>query len=133
MIGAFNVSRGHVTELIHLSKFPGTRDTQLYIIRAHRTGLISEVLQLNDPHSLLEVTLDVRGYDIFSSYPLRGFVTRSEPPLTIWLANLGLIAKMAAPATIVYTNMTMMENGSIVVETRLKALGVLGQSTIILS
>ncbi|RDW82573.1 glycoside hydrolase-2 [Coleophoma cylindrospora] len=125
MIGVFNISQRPLTELISLSRFPGVVDSQYYVIRAHTSGKVSKPLQVNDPSALVHVSLDIRGYDILSSYPLRGFVD-SKRDETYWIANLGLIGKMAASATIVDTTMTMQDTGRISISTNLKALGVLG-------
>ncbi|KAH6672181.1 glycoside hydrolase superfamily [Halenospora varia] len=125
MIGFFNVSQRPLSELIPLSKFPGVIEAQLYIVRAHRSGLVSKPIQVVDKTSLLFVSLGIRGYDILSAYPLRGFVDEKKEETT-WIANLGLIGKMAAPAAIVDNRITKLENGKIVIDTDLKALGVLG-------
>ena len=126
MIGFFNVSQRPISELVPLSKFPGVVEAQYYIIRAHSTGLISEPLQVVDPHSLVYMSLGIRGYDILSSYLLRGFVDEKREETT-WIANLGLIGKMAAAAAIVHNNITKEENKRILIDTSLKALGVLGE------
>ncbi|KAF4635078.1 hypothetical protein G7Y89_g3021 [Cudoniella acicularis] len=125
IIGIFNVSQRPLSELIPLSKFPGTIEAQLYVVRAHRSGLISKPMQIVDTKSLLYVSLGVRGYDILSAYPLRGFVDEKKTETT-WIANLGLLGKMAGAAAIVDNRMTKLENGRIVIDTNLKALGILG-------
>ena len=126
MIGFFNVSQRPISELIPLSKFPGVVEAQYYIIRAHSTGAISKPLQVVDPHSLVYISLGIRGYDILSSYLLRGFVDEKREETT-WIANLGLVGKMAAAAAISNSTITKEENGRIVVDTHIKALGVLGE------
>lgn len=126
MIGFFNVSQRPISELIPLSKFPGVVEAQYYIIRAHSTGFISKPLQVVDPHSLVYISLGIRGYDILSSYLLRGFVDVKNEETT-WIANLGLVRKMAAAAAIVSNTITKEETGRILLETSLKALGVLGK------
>ncbi|CAG8978652.1 hypothetical protein HYALB_00011748 [Hymenoscyphus albidus] len=125
MIGFFNVSGRPLTELVPLSKFPGVVEAQLYVVRAHSSGLISKPMQVVDPASLLQITLGIRGYDILSAYPLRGFVDEAKEETT-WIANLGLLGKMAGAAAVVENKLTKLENGKIVLETHLKALGVLG-------
>lgn len=45
---------------------------------------------------------------------------------TTWIANLGLLGKMAGAAAVVDTKMTKLNNGRIFIDTTLKALGVLG-------
>jgi hypothetical protein len=125
IIGFFNVAQRPLTELISLSKFPGVVEAQYYIVRAHSSGVITKPLQLVDPSALIHISLGVRGYDILSAYPLRGFVDEKKNETT-WIANLGLLGKMAGAAAIVDNKITKLENGRIVIDTNIKALGVLG-------
>ncbi|KAH8816375.1 glycoside hydrolase family 36 protein [Xylogone sp. PMI_703] len=125
IIGVFNVSARPLTQLIPLRKFPGVIEAQYYIVRAHSSGRISTPLQIVDPLALLDISLDVRGYEILSSYPLRGFVDEKRDD-TVWIANLGLLGKMSGAAAVVDTKMEKFENGRIEVQTNLKALGVVG-------
>lgn len=46
---------------------------------------------------------------------------------TTWIANLGLLGKMVGAAAVLGSTLTMEESKKIVVETSLKALGVLGE------
>jgi hypothetical protein len=123
MIGFFNVSQRPLTELIPLSKFPGVVEAQYYVIRAHSSGAVSKPMQVVDTNALIYVSLGIRGYDILSAYPLRGFVDGNE---TTWIANLGLLGKMAGAAAIVDNRITKLENGRIFIDTNIKALGTLG-------
>ena len=125
MIGFFNISPRPLTELIPLSKFPGVIEAQLYIIRCHSSGLITKPMQVVDSSALIKISLGLRGYDILSAYPLRGFVDEKKRETT-WIANLGLLGKMAGAAAIVDNKMTRLENGRIMIDTNVKALGVLG-------
>lgn len=67
----------------------------------------------------------MRGYDILTAYPLRGFVDEKKNETT-WIANIGLLGKMAGAAAIVDNRITKLENGRITIDTNLKALGVVG-------
>ncbi|PQE06033.1 raffinose synthase Sip1 protein [Rutstroemia sp. NJR-2017a BBW] len=125
IIGFFNVSQRPLSELFSLSKFPGVEEAQFYVVRAHSTGAVSKPMQVVDPSALIYVSLDVRGYDILSAYPLRGFVDEKKNETT-WIANLGLLGKMAGAAAIVDNKMTKAENGKILIDTNVKALGTLG-------
>jgi hypothetical protein len=125
MIGFFNVSQRPLSELIPLSKFPGVVEAQYYIIRAHSSGLVTKPMQVVDKNALIYISLGVRGYDILSSYPLRGFVDEKKNETT-WIANLGLLGKMAGAAAIVDNRITKLENGRISIDTDIKALGTLG-------
>lgn len=127
MIGFFNVSQRPLSELISLSKFPGVVEAQYYIIRAHSSGLVSKPLQVVDKNALIYISLGVRGYDILSSYPLRGFFDEKKDETT-WIANLGLLGKMAGAAAAVDNSITKLENGRILIDTNIKALGTLGIS-----
>ena len=82
-------------------------------------------MQVVDKNSLVNISLGIRGYDILSSYPLRGFVDQ-EKSETVWIANLGLLGKMSGAAAVVDNRTTKLENGRIFIDTSLKALGVLG-------
>jgi hypothetical protein len=123
MIGFFNVSQRPLSELIPLSKFPGVVEAQYYVIRAHSSGAVCKPMQVVDKNALLSISLGIRGYDILSAYPLRGFVDGNE---TTWVANLGLLGKMAGAAAIVDNRITKLENGRIFIDTNIKALGTLG-------
>ncbi|KAH7327176.1 glycoside hydrolase superfamily [Rhexocercosporidium sp. MPI-PUGE-AT-0058] len=125
IIGFFNISQRPLTELIPLSKFPGVVEAQYYVIRAHSSGLITKPMQVIDANSLVTISLGVRGYEIMSAYPLRGFFDE-EKKETTWVANLGLLGKMAGAAAVVANHITKLENGKIVIDTNIKALGVLG-------
>lgn len=130
IVGIFNVSQRPLSELIPLSKFPGIVDAQFYIIRAHTSGLISRPMQAVDPNALLCVSLEVRGYEIFSAYPLRGFVNEKKSE-TLWVANLGLLGKMSGAAAVVDSKMTKQESGRVFIETNIKAFGILGTYPIV--
>jgi len=125
LVGFFNVSQRPLSELIPLSKFPGVVEAQFYIVRAHSSGLVSKPLQVVDPSALIYISLEVRGYDILSAFPLRGFYDAKKEETT-YIANLGLVGKMAGAAAVVDSTMTKLENGKIVIDTNLKALGTLG-------
>jgi hypothetical protein len=111
---------------VPLSKFPGVVEAQLYIVRAHRSGLVSKPMQVVDKSSLIYISLGVRGYDILSAYPLCGLVDEKLGE-TMWIANLGLLGKMTGAAAIVGSKTMKLENGRVLIDTNLKALGVLGE------
>ncbi|KFY05577.1 hypothetical protein V491_09093, partial [Pseudogymnoascus sp. VKM F-3775] len=69
----------------------------------------------------------VRGYDILSAFPLRGFLRpASKEDDTLWVASLGLLGKMSGAAAVVSSEMTLLGNGRIEIVSSLKALGVWG-------
>ncbi|KFZ08038.1 hypothetical protein V501_06122 [Pseudogymnoascus sp. VKM F-4519 (FW-2642)] len=129
MLGLFNTTSRPVSELLHISLFPGVVEAQLYVVRSHVSGLVTPPLQVVDyrPESLIYASLDVRGYDILSAFPLRGFVRPSSKENdTLWVASLGLLGKMSGAAAVVSSEMTLLETGRIEIVSSLKALGVWG-------
>lgn len=125
IIGIFNVSQRQLSEMIPLSKFPGVIPGQSYIVRAHKSGNVSRIMKVDDPDPLLFVSLELRGYDIFSAYPLATF-QGAKHFQGLYLANLGLLGKMSGAAAVVDNEMTELDNGRLLIQTNLKALGVLG-------
>lgn len=127
IMGVFNVASRELTDIIPLSRFSGVLPSMHYVVRAHTTGLITGPVQTSLQASKLAVTLDVRGYEIFSAYPLSIF--DSERLGRVHVANLGLIGKMAGAAAITENQCELQHNGRVFLDTRVKALGVLGKIT----
>ncbi|PHH66988.1 hypothetical protein CDD81_4383 [Ophiocordyceps australis] len=124
ILGVFNVSARALTDLVPLSSFPGTLASLDYIVRAHTTGKVSMPMKMGQRSSLLVTWLDVRGYEIYCAYPLTRFTGNKHN--AGWTSNLGLVGKMTGCAAIVSSTVTQNEHGRVVVETQLKALGVVG-------
>ncbi|KAK8132479.1 glycoside hydrolase superfamily [Apiospora kogelbergensis] len=124
MLGVFNISSRPLTELIPLSRFSGVIQSMKYIIRAHKSEKVSEIVTPSSPTALLPVSLEVRGYDIFTVFPLSQF--QSDTKGSVYAANLGLIGKMTGAAAIMSSELELMYNGKVMLDTRLKALGTLG-------
>lgn len=78
----------------------------------------------DDIDALFHVSYGVRAYDILTSYPLTGF--SSEKHMNLRVANLGLMGKMSGAAAVVDNKITESPNGRVLIDTNLKALGVLG-------
>ncbi|OTA80869.1 glycoside hydrolase family 36 protein [Hypoxylon sp. CO27-5] len=127
MLGVFNTSQQHLRELVALSDFPGVLSSVEYVVRAHRSGFVTPILKLDSPAAKLAVSLDVRGYDIFTAFPLTQFNTETNGK--IYVANMGLIEKMTGAAAITSHESEVQHNGRVFLDTRLKALGVLGNVT----
>lgn len=125
IMAAFNVSARPLTEIISLSYIPGILANIKYVVRAHTTGKVSTPMQGGNQRSLITASLGVRGYEIFVAFPLTSFSGRKHEDLLV--SNLGLLGKMTGCAAIVTNSANMMENGRILLDTRLKALGVLGE------
>jgi hypothetical protein len=124
-LGVFNISSKPLIEIIPLSRFPGVLPSMHYVARAHRSGRVTKPVQIDSPASLLSVSLDVRGYDIFSVYPVTIFMTDKGEKINV--SNLGLMGKMTGGAAIISSSVTLLENGRLFLDTRLKALGKLGK------
>ncbi|KAI1465436.1 glycoside hydrolase family 36 protein [Daldinia caldariorum] len=124
LLGVFNTSRRAVSELIPLSRIPGVSEANLYVVRAHRSGLVTPVIEPGSTSSVLAVSLDVRKYEIFTAFPITQF--DSETNGMIYFANLGLIGKITGAAAITTNQSELLHTGRVFLDTRLKALGVLG-------
>lgn len=128
ILGVFNVSTRILSEFVNLSEFPGVEDGEEYIIRAHNTGDISNVMRLNDKNSVVSVELAIKGWEILSSFPLHSFKLKgSQYADGIKVAVLGLLGKMTGAAAVLNTEMRVDGNGRLLIESSIKALGVLGK------
>ena len=131
-----------VAELIPLARFPGVLRATRYVVRCHSTGAVTPPLRGGDTDGqqpgdddgtspLLSVSLPVRGYDILTAFPLAAFETRTLG--RVYVASLGLLGKMTGCAATLGSPSLHMEPGwRLVVVSRLKALGVLGESRTLL-
>ncbi|KAI1479328.1 glycoside hydrolase family 36 protein [Daldinia eschscholtzii] len=124
LLGVFNTSQRAVSELIPLSRIPGVSASNLYVVRAHRSGLVTPVIEPGSAAGILAVLLDVRDYEVFTAFPVTRF--DSETNGRIYLANLGLVGKMTGAAAITTNQSELLHTGRVFLDTRLKALGVLG-------
>ncbi|KAL2180522.1 glycoside hydrolase family 36 protein [Thermothelomyces heterothallicus CBS 202.75] len=134
VVAVFNVDpRGHrpVAELLPLARFPGVGTGAgeegaggRYVVRAHRSGKVTPPLRAGSPAALVTVSLEAKGWDVLSAYPLHAVQsgTRGE----VLLANLGLVGKMTGCAAVLRTVFEARENGRMLVDATVKALGVLG-------
>jgi hypothetical protein len=128
MLGVFNTLARPLTELIPLSRFPGVLPSMKYIVRAHSSGLITSIVEPDSPAALLPISLEVRGYEVLAAFPLTQF--DSETRGRVHTANLGLIGKMTGAAAITNSDFELTHNGRVLLDTRIKALGVLGKFSI---
>lgn len=124
ILAIFNISARPLTEIIPLSSFPGTDTSIEYVVRAHTTGKVSRPVKVDAPGSLMTGSLPVRGYEIFCAFPLTSLSSKKHG--TILTSNMGLLGKMAGPAAIFMNNIKQLENGRVVIDTWIKAFGILG-------
>ena len=125
MRGVFNIAQRPVAEIVPLSSFTGAVPTLDYVVRSFRTEQVSPRIKCGDVSALLSVSLDTTGYDILTATPLALFP--GDRFRHIWVGNMGLLGKMTGCAAIVSNQMWKRENKRLLVDTRLKALGVLGK------
>lgn len=126
LLGIFNVSQRPLRELIPLSKLPGVLPSTSYVVRAHNTGVVTPVMRPGSDTAYLPVVLGIRGFDILTAFPLTEFDSSTRGK--IYTANLGLVGKMTGAAAITSNEISILHNNSrVFLDTRLKALGVLGE------
>lgn len=129
ILGIFNVSQRPLSELVPLRDFPGIERDGAYIIRAHSTGEISNVMALGDDLALVSLDVAVKGWEILSAYPLYSFTlsgSRGTRDNLTKVAVLGLLGKMTGAAAVMNSDIYIESNGRLHIQTSLKALGVLG-------
>ncbi|SPO02254.1 related to seed imbibition protein Sip1 [Cephalotrichum gorgonifer] len=118
ILGIFNTSPRPLTELIHLSSLPGIVGPE-YIVTSHTSGTVTGPLDPGDYSALLTLSLDIRGYEILTAHPLTALgATR--------VANLGLRGKMTGAVAISSSTISETGHNRVLLNTSLKALGVLG-------
>lgn len=124
IIGLFNVLARPLTEIVPLARFSGVLGSMKYVVRSHSTGKVTLPLQIGPQASLLTVSLGVGGYDILCAFPLVEFESKAYGQ--VFVTNLGLVGKMTGCAAILNSKYGVLENGRLIVDVTLKALGVLG-------
>ncbi|KAF4449434.1 hypothetical protein F53441_7296 [Fusarium austroafricanum] len=124
MLALFNISSRPLTELVSLSAFPGAIPDLQYVVRAHTTGRVSQPTKIDSPESLFTISLPVRGYEILSAFPLTRLSSKNHGDVLV--SNLGLVGKMAGAAAIFMNDIQERENGRVMIDTRVKAFGILG-------
>ncbi|CAJ2500561.1 Uu.00g034140.m01.CDS01 [Anthostomella pinea] len=124
ILAVFNTRQRSLTEIIPISWIPGVIPSMKYVVRAHNSGMVTGVAQPGSPVAHLTVSLDVRGYDIFTAFAVTQF--DSETNGRIFTANLGLVGKMTGAAAIMSTHLELLHTGKVLLDMRLKALGTLG-------
>lgn len=127
IVGVFNVSTSKLTDFIPLEKFPGIVEGTGYVVRSHVTGRITPVSKVGEEKSMIVLSLGVREYDVLAAYPVSKFVSKTRGDVSV--ASLGLVGKMTGCAAVMNTKFVVLENGRMMIDTTLKALGVLGKFT----
>ena len=130
ILGLFNVSERPLSELVNLNTFPGVSHEEEYVVRSHTTGEVTHPMKLDNETPVISLEVEVKGYEILSSYPLLVFPTPdssdSATPSSTKVAVLGLLGKMTGAAAVVRSETRLESKGRLHIEVTLKALGTLG-------
>ncbi|EXJ96173.1 hypothetical protein A1O1_01299 [Capronia coronata CBS 617.96] len=158
LLGVFNIAESDTSFILPITKFPGVNaptstsndagiSKKKWIVRSHISKRITSPIHPSDPirpDSLLQCTLPIRGYDVWTAVPVHSF---SLPVLgtALELAVLGLLGKFSGACAIIQATFnaaelesdsesesgskfgTHAQSGSrLKIHVQLKALGVLG-------
>ncbi|KIW71808.1 hypothetical protein PV04_00041 [Phialophora macrospora] len=144
-LGLFNIAESETSFILPITKFPGvnapsssTGDGEVsknkWIVRSHISKRITSPIHPSDPikpDNLLQCTLPVRGYDVWTALPVHTFhLPASDSDLDV--AVLGLLGQFTGAAAIVESNFNLDEVTSegvshrLKIHVQLKAFGLLG-------
>ena len=118
------MSTRRINELLPLAYFPGIVSSIDYVIRAHTTGKLSELVSTEKTASLISVSLDVQEYEILCALPLTSFEGRKYVDGHAGL--VGLTTKMTGCAALTATSILKPRAGRVDLVCSLRALGILG-------
>ncbi|KAG5980311.1 hypothetical protein E4U55_004159 [Claviceps digitariae] len=124
ILGVFNVSTRRINELLPLDYFPGILPSVDYVIRAHTTGKLSELVSLERPAPLISMSLEVREYEILCAFPVTSFKGRKY--IDGHAGLVGLTAKMTGCAALTRISILKPRAGRLDLVCSLRALGILG-------
>ncbi|KAI1951005.1 hypothetical protein LOZ57_001554 [Ophidiomyces ophidiicola] len=129
ILGLFNIASEEKFSLVSIFDFPGITSGSKYVIRAHSTGNMT--MGVCDQNFLLSISLEQRGWEILTVYPVQSFCLggRGGTEKTLeetHVAVLGLLGKMTGAAAIIEYEVTDLEDGRLRLVVTLKALGELG-------
>lgn len=134
IIGLFNTRAAEVSCMVSLMDFPGVHEDPGggYIVRAHTSGKVTDLLRSSSPEPLASVVLGQKGWEILTAYPTRSFTLKgshgcnADGSNLTHVAVLGLLDKMTGAAALASSDIFAVENGRLRFDISLKALGVLG-------
>lgn len=96
------------------------------MVRAHTTGKVSQPTTLEGSGSLFTTSLPVRGFEILSAFSLTPLSSVKHGD--VFVANLGLLGKMAGVAAVIMNDIKQeRHNSRVLIVTRIKAFGTLGE------
>ena len=145
MLGVFNIAESEISFILPITKFPGVNapsttnedgevSRKKWLVRSHVSKRITPPIHPSDPvqaDSLIQCTLPIRGYDVWTAVPVHTFrLSASEYDLDV--AVLGLLSKFTGSVAIVESSFNYEEVSTetrdhrMKIHVQLKALGVLG-------
>ena len=148
MLGVFNIAESETSFILPITKFPGINALspmaderekgKAWIVRSHVSKRITLPIHPSDPikpDSLLQGTLPIRGYDIWTAVPTHRFSSSSlsDRDSTFDIAIVGLLDKFTGSCAILESCFNHSEESfheashhRMQIHVQLKALGVLG-------
>ena len=130
ILGVFNATQSHLTELISLSAIPGT-ENGTFVMRAFNKGVVSEPVAKDDASSMVYLDLPIQGWEILTAYPVHHMELKRKhhrkSSTGVIVAILGLLDKMTGSVAIENTQIYVEDSGRLRVWTALKALGIFGK------
>ncbi|TVY20953.1 putative galactinol--sucrose galactosyltransferase 6 [Lachnellula arida] len=124
MLGIFNINDQPLAEIVTLEDFINVSPAERYIIRAHTSNKISTPLSLRGSKTSHLRSLDVKGYEILTAYPLQT-ILHPIKKAAVDISVLGLLDKMTGAAAVRHSTTHVNGNG-LVLRVVLKAMGQLG-------
>ena len=130
MLGVFNISNHETTFLLPITDILGVKKglnegEKKWIVRSHASRRLTRSIRPTLPVSadmLVQETLAVRGYDIWTALPVHRFCVHEQD---VEVAVIGLLGKMTGACAII--DSTIKNEGErLKIGVQLKALGVLG-------
>ena len=130
MLGVFNISNHETTFLLPITDIPGVKKglnegEKKWIVRSHASRRLTRPIRPTLPVSadmLVQETLAVRGYDIWTALPVHRFCVHEQD---VEVVVIGLLGKMTGACAII--DSTIKNEGErLKIGVQLKALGVLG-------
>jgi len=143
LLGVFNIAESDLSFILPITKFPGVNapdsgvSEKKWIVRSHSSQRITQPIHPSDPikpDGLLQCTLPIRGYDVWSALPVHSFkIPSSDSNLDV--ALIGLLGKFTGACAMVESRFSLAEAESDIqaqsgsrlkIHVQLKAFGVFG-------
>lgn len=148
LLGVFNIAESEISFILPITKFPGVNapdstaegagvSEKKWIVRSHMTRRVTSPIHPSDPiqpDNLLQCTLAIRGYDVWSALPVHSFKLPGSGS-SLDIALIGLLGKFTGACAIIESSFNLTESTSdtqsqtgprLKVHVQVKALGVLG-------